>query len=158
MSQSSPLLQEITPAQLAELAQQAEQAPRRRAHRLLHQSHAEVVQRLLIAVASHSYFRPHRHPAAVPWEMLLPLQGELDLLLFDEDGQIESRHRLGGDQGLALVDVPAQRWHSLYCPRPCLLLEIKPGPYVPERYVEFAPWAPAEESPQVADYFAGLAG
>jgi len=151
------LLQAITPAQLTKLAQQAESAPRRRAHRLLHQSHAEVVQRLLIAVAPHSYFRPHRHPAAVPWEMLLPLRGDLELLLFDETGQIESRHRLGGT-GLALAEVPAQRWHSLYCPTPCLLLEIKPGPYLPERYVEFAPWAPAEGSPQVAAYLSRLAG
>ena len=154
---TAPLLQGISPAQLAELARQAEQSPRQRAHRLLHKSHAEVVQRLLIAVAPDSYFRPHRHPAAVPWEMLLPLQGELDLLLFDETGQLEARHRLGGEQGLAVVDVPAQRWHSLYCPTPCLLLEIKPGPYQPAHFVEFAPWAPAEGDSACAAYLASLA-
>lgn len=146
----------ISASVLATLQQQAQAAPRRRAHRLLHDSHADVVQRLLIAVAPGSYFRPHRHPVSVPWEMLLPVRGQLDLLLFDDDGRINTRHRLGGD-GLALMDVPALCWHSLYCPTPCVLLEIKPGPYQPDNHVEFAPWSPAEGTSATESYQAALA-
>jgi hypothetical protein len=45
------------------------------------------------------------------------------------------------------VEIPAGSWHALsILEEETVLLEIKPGPYLPLSDKDFAPWAPEEGS------------
>ena len=120
------------------LIEQAAAAPRKRSHLLLHSGPDDQVQRLLIAAQPGTYIRPHRH--SEQWEMLVVQRGRVDILMFAQDGEVLSRKIL--DQASPVVQIPLSRWHSCVVRAPdTLLLEIKPGPYRPN---EFADWAPEE--------------
>jgi hypothetical protein len=67
--------------QIAELAMRAGAAARKRAHLLLHEDHADPVQRLIIVLQPQTYVRPHHHSRQ--WEMLVLQQGRGNLLIFD---------------------------------------------------------------------------
>ena len=128
----------IDERRLAELAEEAAASTRRRSHVLLHADHQDQVQRLLIALEPDSYVRPHLH--SVQWEMIVLLRGSLDFLIFGPNGQL--LQRLGLSTASPVVQIPPAIWHSGLALQPgTLVLEVKPGPYRPN---EFAQWAPPE--------------
>jgi cupin fold WbuC family metalloprotein len=136
MQPDRPML--IDNARLAQLAQDAAAAARRRSHILLHADHQDQVQRLLIGLEPDSYVRPHMH--SVQWEMIVLLRGRLDLLIFDPQAQLVQR--LGLAAASPVAQIPPATWHSGVALQPqTLVLEVKPGPYRPN---EFAEWAPPE--------------
>jgi cupin fold WbuC family metalloprotein len=136
MQPGRPLL--IDEVQLAQLAQHAAASARRRSHILLHADHQDQVQRLLIGLEPDSYVRPHMH--SVQWEMIVLLRGRLDLLIFDEQADLVQRLALGAASPVA--QIPPATWHSgVALEAQTLVLEVKPGPYRPN---EFAEWAPPE--------------
>jgi cupin fold WbuC family metalloprotein len=132
-------LQAIDAATLARLRRDAAASPRKRAHLLLHSDHADPVQRLLIMLDPGSYVRPHRH--SEQWEMLTLVGGAGDFLVFSGDGAVRERIRLGAD-ATRLVQIAPGQVHGFVALEPgTLVLEVKPGPY---RANEFVDWAPAE--------------
>jgi len=134
----------VTAAQIAILLADAKASPRRRAHLLLHAGHDDQVQRLLIALEPGSYVRPHQH--SQQWEMLVLNRGRLDMLAFDEDGILLARHRL--DPSNPVIQIPVGTWHAgLAQESGTVVMEVKPGPYRPN---EFADWAPEENTPAAA--------
>jgi cupin fold WbuC family metalloprotein len=140
---------------LDELARQAASSPRARAHHNIHESPADPVQRFFVTALTDSYFRPHRHTARS--ELALVVRGSFDVVTFDVDGTVRARYPVGeGTAGLA-YETPAGTWHTLV-PGAAggTFLEIKQGPYDPATAIEFAAWAPAEGSVQVASYLAWL--
>ncbi|MGD8378089.1 MAG: WbuC family cupin fold metalloprotein [Gammaproteobacteria bacterium] len=121
----------------------------------LHEQPDDPVQRLFIAADSESYFRPHRHPTR--WEFIIGVRGAFDLLLFDDVGTVTERHRLGPGQAVTAMEIPENTWHTLVpCAGGMVFFETKEGPYDPQRIAEFAPWAPAENSPGVAAFVGRL--
>jgi len=144
---ASELLQLITPSQFRSLAKQATKSPRRRSHLLLHSGHADQVQRLAIAAQPGTYVRPHQH--SQQWEVLVLLRGRFDVLTFERDGRLLERKTL--DETVPFVQIPRSTWHTcLVCKRNTVILELKPGPYRPN---EFANWAPPEGAKQVASFW-----
>jgi cupin fold WbuC family metalloprotein len=136
MQPDRPVL--IDEAQLAQLAQDAAAGARRRSHILLHADHQDQVQRLLIGLEPDSYVRPHVH--SVQWEMIVLLRGRLDLLIFDPQARL--RQRLALEAASPVAQIPPATWHSgVALQSQTLVLEVKPGPYRPN---EFAEWAPSE--------------
>jgi len=132
-----------------EMARQAAQSERKRVHLLLHEGHGDQVQRLIIVAQPGTYVRPHRHPGQ--WEMLVLLQGGGSLLRFDPNGQIDSRAVMSAQ---AVAQIPAGVWHGFWVREPgTAILEVKPGPYRPS---EFAEWAPAEGDVRVDAYLRQL--
>jgi cupin fold WbuC family metalloprotein len=128
----------IMQPQLAKLADAAAASVRRRSHILLHANHQDQVQRLLIALEPDSYVRPHLH--SVQWEMIVLLRGELDLLIFGP--QAELTQRLTMSAASPVVQIPRGTCHGgLALQSQTTVLEVKPGPYRPN---EFAEWAPEE--------------
>lgn len=140
---------------LDELATRAAASPCARAHHNIHESPADPVQRFFVAALADSYFRPHRHAARS--ELALVVRGSFDVLTFDAHGIVRARYRVGeGTAGLA-YETPAGTWHTLLPGEAGgTFLEIKEGPYDPATAIEFAPWAPAEGSAEVAGYLAWL--
>lgn len=137
----------------AALCREAEEAPRRRAHHLIHGSHAEPVQRMLIALQPGTYLRPHRHLDPPKWELLLVLKGAVAWLGFDEEGRVSGRLAMGAHQQSKGLESPEGTWHSLVCLKPdTVVFECKPGPFAPVAPDDFAPWAPAEGAGEARDY------
>jgi cupin fold WbuC family metalloprotein len=135
-------MKQLDAESLQALCAQAADSPRQRAHLLWHADHGDAVQRLVMAMQPGTYVRPHRHANPDKWETLLALRGRVALITFDDAGRVTERIELAPQTGLRAVELPAATWHTLVAlERDSVLFEVKPGPYAPQ---EFAEWAPAE--------------
>lgn len=142
----------ITSQNLHELTNKAKQVERLRAHLNVHESLDASVQRLFIATEPDTYMRPHRHPQAHKWEFFIVLEGEIDLLIFDDDGLLIQRTKMS-ESATRAVEIPPNTWHAYVCQRSSTIaLEIKQGVYIPTPEEDFAPWSPAEGAVEVAEY------
>lgn len=147
----------LIPAELFEtVAGLAAASPRRRMNYNFHEAATDNPHRFLNVLLRGTYVRPHRHCAPPKSETFLVLEGVADVILFDDTGAITARHSLGADtpQGrLWGVDIPPGVWHTIL-PRTerVVCFEVKPGPWEPATDKDFAAWAPAEGSPDAADY------
>jgi len=129
-------LQLVGAAQFSELTSQAAAAPRKRSHLLLHAGPDDQVQKLIIAAQPGTYVRPQQHGAQ--WEMLVLQSGCMDIVTFDADATVLSRMTL--DRAAPIVQIPLTVWHTSVAREPdTIVLEIKPGPYAPNRFAEWAP-------------------
>ena len=139
-------LQLVGAAQFSDLTAQSAAAPRKRSHLLLHAGPDDQVQRLIIAAQPDTYVRPHHHDAQ--WEMLALQNGCMDIVTFDADGTVLSRITLSRTS--PIVQIPRLVWHTSVVREPdTIVVEIKPGPYAPNR---FAGWAPEESSAQTEPF------
>jgi cupin fold WbuC family metalloprotein len=139
-------LQLVGAAQFSDLTAQSAAAPRKRSHLLLHAGPDDQVQRLVIAAQLGTYVRPHQHEAQ--WEMLALQNGCMDIVMFDEDATVLGRITL--DRAAPIVQIPRLVWHTSVVREPdTIVVEIKPGPYVPNR---FAGWAPEEGSERTGSF------
>ena len=140
-------LQLVGAAQFSDLTAQSAAAPRKRSHLLLHAGPDDQVQRLIIAAQPDTYVRPHHHDAQ--WEMLALQNGCMDIVTFDADGTVLSRITLSRTS--PIVQIPRLVWHTSVVREPdTIVVEIKPGPYAPNR---FAGWAPEESSAQTEPFW-----
>ncbi len=119
--------------------------PRRRAALQVHQDYSDPIQRVLIAGCKDTYVAPHSHPDK-QWELVLLISGAMDILIFAENGLVESRISLEEDSNL-LCEYPANKFHTAVVNEPnTFVFEIKDGPYIPERAKIFPHWSPPEKS------------
>ncbi|WP_455207490.1 WbuC family cupin fold metalloprotein [Kaarinaea lacus] len=146
------MIKTFTAEDFTQLAGKASNTERRRAHLNVHESHDANVQRLFIATEPDTYIRPHRHREAHKWEFFMVLTGEIDLLIFDDQGNLKQRIVMAPDQTRA-IELPPNTWHSYVCKKPgTVALEVKEGAYLPTQEGDFAPWAPAENTAEVATF------
>ena len=143
-------------ALFAELANQAGDSPRQRAHHNLHEM-SEPCHRLAVGLQPATYIPPHRHLADDKAETLLVLQGRIGLLLFTEDGSLQATRVLEAGGECLGVDLAPGQFHALVVLAPdSILFECKAGPYRPLVEAEQAAWAPREGEPEVAAYLAWM--
>lgn len=134
------MFEAIEEKQIEAIIDAAREAPRARSHLILHKDHSDLVQRLLIAGRPETFVRPHRH--SEQWEMLIAVRGEVDVFIIAEDRTILKKQRLSTKT--PVIQIPAGVLHMASFVGPVsVVLEIKPGPYRPN---EFADWAPDESS------------
>jgi len=138
------------------IAELAAASPRRRMNHNLHAAAGDNPHRFLNVLLRGTYIRPHRHSAPPKSETFLVLEGVAEVILFDDSGAITTRHALGMETAegrLWGIDLPPGVWHTVL-PRTerAVCFEVKPGPWDPANDKEFAPWAPAEGSPEAAAY------
>jgi len=146
------MIKVYTSQQLDRLKVDAASAKRQRANLNVHEALDANVQRLFIATQPNTYMRPHRHPEAHKWEFFIVLEGRIDLLLFDERGELQKRVEMSAEMTRA-VELPPQTWHAYVCMEPdTLALEIKEGEYLPTREQDFAAWSPAENTDTAAEF------
>jgi cupin fold WbuC family metalloprotein len=143
------------------LTDDARNNSRGRQHRNIHNSYAEPAQRLFNAIEPLSYIRPHRHASDPREELLVAMRGKLALLVFDDHGHITRAVRLGAESSgpafHAAVEVSSADWHTVIALTPgSVLLEVKAGPFDPERPKDYAPWAPEEATAEAIDYLGKL--
>lgn len=131
----------------------AQASERLRTNLNIHETPVAEVQRLFLAFEPDTYIRPHRHPEAHKWELFIVLQGKLDLLIFDDAGEIVERTRLSPD-ATRVVEIPPGTWHSYVCRESATVaLEIKQGEYLPTKESDFLPMSPAENTPEATTYY-----
>ena len=141
----------ITSAMLDDLANRAGSNPRLRLNYNVHELPSDPIQRLFIAARLHSYFRPHRHPGKK--EFAIVLRGLFDVITFDEAGKVMQKISPGPQAETVGLEIPADVWHTwVPLEDESVFFEVKPGPYDPATVVEFASWAPAEGSQDVAAF------
>jgi len=150
-------------AYLNELINDAVQSPRLRLHDNIHSSYDDPCQRLVNAIGTDSYVRPHRHSLDPKNETLIALQGLFALLTFDDLGKVKEIIRFGTEyhqdhNTLSVgVDIPPDTWHSVIAlSTNSILMEVKTGPFKPYSAKELASWAPEEESHDSIKYLQQL--
>ncbi|WP_065648934.1 WbuC family cupin fold metalloprotein [Pantoea eucrina] len=132
----------IDKAVTEQLYRDAEQSVRKRAHFLLHASHDDKVQRLLIGLVSGSVVEPHYHELSHQWELFTVLEGELDIRLYDTQGAVVRQFIAGPRSGITLVEFNPGDIHSVEClSERALMLEVKEGPFDPAFAKASPAWA-----------------
>lgn len=130
---------------LDQVSAKAQASQRLRMNHNLHQLE-DRVQRMLNALEPDTYVRPHRHIDPPKVEMFVILRGKSAVLIFDDDGNLESTIILS-PQDICAVDIPAGHWHSLIALESgTIVMEAKDGPYIASTDKDFAAWAPRENS------------
>lgn len=137
---------EIGPDWLPRLKAAANASPLRRARVCLHRAAEDAVQEMIIALCRDVLFRPHRHHGKT--ESFHLIEGELDLVIFDEAGTPLRTVRMGcaGSGRTFCYRLNAALYHALLPRTPHVVFhETTTGPFV-EGDAQFAPWAPADTS------------
>ena len=146
------MIKQYTGDILKELVATAQGSDRLRTNLNIHESSNADVQRLFLAFEPGTYIRPHRHPQAHKWELFIVLEGELDLLLFNNQGEIVQRITLSA-AATRVVEIPPNTWHSYISKKSgTLALEIKQGVYLPSPEEDFLSMSPAENTKEAAAY------
>ena len=137
---------------LKDLVATAQGSDRLRTNLNIHESPDADVQRLFLAFEPGTYIRPHRHPQAHKWELFIVLEGELDLLLFNNSGEIVERITLSA-AATRVIEIPPNTWHSYISKKSgTLALEVKQGAYLPSPEEDFLSMSPAENTYEATAY------
>ena len=137
---------------LTTLMQTAAASPRQRANHNIHPTLDASVQRFFNALQPETYVRPHRHRTPPRWELFLALRGRLAILVFDDAGCVIERQELSAQGPVFGAELPVDTWHALVALEPCVIFELKEGPYHVLSDKDFATWAPAEDAVECASF------
>jgi cupin fold WbuC family metalloprotein len=137
---------------LNRVSKEAFQNPRKRMNHNFHENGEDLLQRMLNALEPGTYLPPHRHTDKV--EIFLLLRGKVQVLLFDDTGEVTEIKQIDPLLGEYGVEIPAGIWHTIFVEE-CgsVIYEVKEGPYIPGKGVEFAPWAPTPENTLEVDNY-----
>jgi cupin fold WbuC family metalloprotein len=122
----------LTQDLLDAIAIQSRSSPRLRQNYNFHDL-SERVQRFINMLQPDTYVRPHRHRRASEvngFEFFLVLQGELGIMVMDEQGQILHREQVSAQGKTRGIELAEGTYHSLIALAPdTAILELKEGPY-----------------------------
>jgi cupin fold WbuC family metalloprotein len=118
----------------------------RRSRICAHSSPEKPIHEMLIAFHINSYIRPHRHKNKI--ESFHIIEGELDIIFFEENGSIKQRISLGEYSSGKNFYLRCENhcWHTvLIKSQYALIHETTSGPFDPNE-TEYASWAPDSSS------------
>jgi cupin fold WbuC family metalloprotein len=122
------------------LKRKAAETGRGRCRLCLHADSDAIFHDMIIVHTNETIVPPHKHLKRD--ESLHAIEGEAELILFEQDGRETTRHQIGADlPGLPfLVRIPANQYHSLYITSPWFVFhEATTGPFNPDESL-IAPW------------------
>ncbi len=131
--------------ELAFLKTQALASPRKRARICAHKSNDDPLHEMLIVISSSSYIHPHRHVDKS--ESFHIVDGEVDVVVFDADGNIMDVVELGaaGTGRSFFYRLAESAFHTLLIKTDYLIVhEVTNGPFARDKTI-LAPFAPAED-------------
>jgi UDP-glucose 4-epimerase len=123
---------------------QAAQSVKRRARIRFHKELDAPVQEMIIAARSDGYIIPHKHD--LKSESFQMIEGEMDVLIFNEGGALTEVIEMGGDvfNRKIYCRIPENLFHTIIIRSECaIFLEVTDGPFRKEETI-VAPWAPQE--------------
>ena len=130
------------------LKEQAEHNKRKRIRLCAHGSIEDRLHEMVITHAKGIYVRPHKHLGKI--ESFHVVEGAVDVVLFDDDGNITGVTRMGDYQsGRPFYHrISEPRYHTLLITSDVLVFhEITNGPFRREDMV-YAPWSPEDSDNQ----------
>jgi cupin fold WbuC family metalloprotein len=138
---------------IAFLKQQARENSRKRARICAHKTNQDALHEMVIAIAANSYIHPHRHVGKS--ESFHIVEGEVDIVVFDESGAIVDIIDMGpvGSARKFYYRLSESAFHTLLIRTDFLVVhEVTRGPFFRENTV-LAPFAPPEDEHRAArDY------
>ena len=139
---------------LIKIINEAKKSKRKRAHHLLHSSHLEKVQRIIIALLRNTYIQPHSHSSPHQWESFVVLKGSVRLVTFNNSGIVSFIKNLKqGD----IIELKPKTIHTLLSlSEVSVVYEIKEGPFFEEDAKEIVAWAPDENSTESNEFLRKL--
>ena len=129
---------------IEELKQKARLNPRRRIRICAHKNLEDNIHEMLIVHEKSCYVKPHKHIGKT--ESFHIIEGSVDIILFDEDGQINEIIPMGdyASGRKFFYRLPSSHYHTLMIQSDVLVFhETTNGPFRPEDTI-WAPWAPLE--------------
>lgn len=151
------MIRRIDRGLVAAVSAEAKQSARGRKNHNFHPGDEYPAHRLLNAVEPGSYITPHRHLDPNKDETMVCVAGRMGVLSFDEAGKVVEIITLAPGAETFGVDIPHGVYHTVLALEPgTVFVEAKSGPYLPLTEAEFAPWAPAEGSAGVKDFYRRL--
>jgi cupin fold WbuC family metalloprotein len=145
-------------AELNALKAAVQASPKRRARINAHPDGEDALHEMIIAIDASSYIRPHKHPGKS--EAFHIVEGEVDIVVFNDDGEIDRVIELGAPGGRRpfYYRMSNAFFHTLIIRSELLIVhEITNGPFRPAATV-FADFAPDDrETDQAEAYQAALA-
>ncbi len=119
----------------------------------MHPANESLVHEMVIAFTKGTYIRPHKHINKV--ESYLILTGEIELVYFNELGEVIKRYPLTayGKGGAFYLHAENNLWHTVLIKSDfALMLEITNGPLDATQTL-FADWAPKSDNKKSAFLF-----
>lgn len=133
----------------------ATKAVKRRQAILLNENFDQVPQRFINNLTKDTYVRPHKHILPKQWELMSWITGEVEALLFTEEGILYERYMLSADE-VKVVEFPPGIIHSFLTNSSGSYLEVRNCAYNPSIDREYAPWSPAEGSVEARGFLETL--
>lgn len=146
----------VAVGELEELKRLARLNPRQRVRLCTHSSPDAHLHEMFIVHTRDCYVRPHKHIGKA--ESISILEGEVDIVLFHEDGSLRQVIPMATPiSGKTFyLRLPEQVYHTLLIRTEFLVFhESTEGPFLRENTV-FAEWAPAEQGPASSKFIAQL--
>ncbi len=142
----------VTAADVVEVRSRGARSPRRRARLCLHPGSEETLHEMVICLVAGTYVQPHRHVGKS--ESFHLIEGELDVVLFQDNGSVQDVIRMGSYRSgrTFLYRLMEPCYHTVLVKSPFVVFhETTNGPFRATE-TEFAQWAPTEADPAVATY------
>jgi cupin fold WbuC family metalloprotein len=140
----------VDASMISTLQSSSDQSDKRRARICMHPSSESVIHEMIITLEKDSYVKPHRHLNKT--ESYFVIQGEVQLIYFDEEGSIIKSYVLRSYEkgGIFYLRSSNNFWHTLVVnSNQATILEITSGPLQEEETI-FASWAPDPETKEKA--------
>jgi len=128
-------------ADLEEMKARAQRNPRKRIRFCSHRSPDDALHEMFIIHTDETHVRPHKHLGKA--ESFSVLEGAVDVILFDDDGEVTDVFPMGirGSSKPFYYRLADPIYHTLHIKTPFLVFhEVTSGPFVREQS-QFAPWA-----------------
>jgi cupin fold WbuC family metalloprotein len=140
-------------AELATLKAAVRASAKRRARINAHPDGEDALHEMIIAIDATSYIRPHKHPGKS--EAFHIIEGEVDIVVFDDDGGINRIVPLGAPGGARpfYYRMSTTFFHTLIIRSDLLIVhEVTNGPFRPSATV-FAEFAPDDHETEEAEAY-----
>jgi cupin fold WbuC family metalloprotein len=138
---------------IAQLRQAVRQTPKRRVRINAHPASSDALHEMIIAIEPGSYIRPHMHPEKS--ESFHIIEGQVDIVIFSEHGEIERIVSLAAHGGghPFYYRMSTAHFHTLVIRSDLLVVhEITNGPFLPSGTI-YASFAPEESDESGAALF-----
>lgn len=142
----------VDSADLDELKRLAQLNPRQRVRLCTHRSPADSLHEMFIVHMRDCYVRPHKHLGKS--ESMTVLEGEVDVVLFEDDGSIRDVIGMGapGSGRIFYQRLSDPIYHMLIIRSEFLVFhESTEGPFLREN-TAFPDWAPADQGSASAEF------
>jgi cupin fold WbuC family metalloprotein len=138
---------------IEDLKKRAIESSRGKARICAHPDASDPLHEMMIVHNWNAYVRPHKHPGKS--ESVHMIEGEVDVVFFDESGKLARIVSLGDYRSgkCFFYRIAEPVYHTLIMRSDAVVFhEVTNGPFNPDKTI-FASWAPAESDPVAVNRF-----